>query len=49
MGPVRRRLFTSQATSADVDEFLSELEQSNHQRFIDRLEFDSPLCIGKIY
>lgn len=48
MGPVRRRLF-SQASPADVEEFLSELEQSNHQRFIDRLEFDSPLCIGKSY
>jgi hypothetical protein len=48
MGPVRRRLF-SQASPADVEEFLSELEQSNHQRFIDRLEIDSPLCIGKSY
>ncbi|KAG0559423.1 hypothetical protein M758_10G100500 [Ceratodon purpureus] len=39
MGPVRRRLF-SQATPSDVEEFLSELEQSNHQRFIDRYNFD---------
>ncbi|XP_024401315.1 uncharacterized protein [Physcomitrium patens] len=39
VGAVRRRLF-GQVPPADVEDFLSELEQSTQQRFIDRYNFD---------